>query len=147
MLKDGYDIVRKALIFVGIYRSRKTWVYNSANRWTVNTQSHLFETSWKSMVIRLQLSAYGPWVGPHSACGCLSTVSVHGLCSLSGKTPYRQISLSLVAARLDVILIEALWNLTLLPRCLSSSERLEKSNPESRGFETSRDFAVGRPSA
>ena len=46
-----------------------------------------------------------------------------GLYSLSRKTSYRQISWSLEAVRLDVIMIASLWNLTgisaaLLPRCL-----------------------------
>ena len=49
---------------------------------------------------------------------------IQGLYSLSSKKFYRQISWSLGAARLDVIMIVSLWNLTgilaaLLPRCLS----------------------------
>ena len=49
---------------------------------------------------------------------------IPGLCSLSGKTSYHQISRSIEAARLDVTMIVSLWNLTgisaaLLPRCLS----------------------------
>ena len=48
-----------------------------------------------------------------------------GLCSLSGKRSYRQISWSLKAMILDVIMIILLWNLTgtlaaLLLRCLSN---------------------------
>ena len=48
-----------------------------------------------------------------------------GLYSLSGKTSYRQISRSLEAARLGVIMIVSLWNLTgisaaVLLRCLSN---------------------------
>ena len=51
--------------------------------------------------------------------------NLQGLYSLSGKTPYRQISWSLEAARLCVIIIVSLWNLTgisaaLLPKCLSN---------------------------
>ena len=47
------------------------------------------------------------------------------LYSLSGKTSCRQISWCLKAARLDVMMIVSLWNLTgisvaLLPRCLSN---------------------------
>ena len=54
-----------------------------------------------------------------------------GLYSLSGKTSYRQISWSLEAARLSVIVIVSLWNLTgisaaLLPRCLSNFRAIEK---------------------
>ena len=49
---------------------------------------------------------------------------------LSGKTSYRQISWSLEAARLDIIIIVSLRNLT---------GNFEKPKPESRGFETLRD--------
>ena len=69
------------------------------------------------------------------------------LYSLSGKTSYRQSSWNLAAARLEVrIMIESLWRLTGNLAC-QISERLEKSKPESRGFETLRDLAVQRPSA
>ena len=63
---------------------------------------------------------------------------------------YHQISSSLEAARLDVILIVSLWYSTgisaaLLPRCLSQiSKRLQKSESESRCFETSRDLEITR---
>ena len=53
----------------------------------------------------------------------------HGLYSLSGKTSYRQISLSLMEFARKL------------------SEPLEKIKPESRSFETSRDLVVRRPSA
>ena len=51
--------------------------------------------------------------------------STLGLYSLNGKTSYRQISWSLEAARMDLIMIVSLRNLTgisaaLLPRCLSN---------------------------
>ena len=54
-----------------------------------------------------------------------------GLYSLSGKTSYRQISWSLESARLGVIMIESLCNLTsisaaLLPRCLSNFRAIGK---------------------
>ena len=53
------------------------------------------------------------------------------LYSLSGKTSYRQISRSLEAARLGVIVIVSLWNLTdssaaLLPECLSNFRAIVK---------------------
>ena len=62
-----------------------------------------------------------------------------GLNSLSGKTYYRQISWSLEAARLDVIMIISLWNLTdilatLLPGAWQIPNWWRKSKPESRGF-------------
>ena len=41
-----------------------------------------------------------------------SADGTQGLYSLSGKTSYRQISSSLEAARLGVIMIVSLWNLT-----------------------------------
>ena len=76
--------------------------------------------------------------------------SIHqGFCSLSGRAYYRKKSWSIEAARLDVLMIISLWNLTgisaaLLPRSLSNfrAERLEKFKPESRGFETSRDVVL-----
>ena len=54
-----------------------------------------------------------------------------GLYSLSCKTSYRQISWSLEAARLGIIIIAALWNLTgisavLLSRCLSNFKAIGK---------------------
>ena len=72
--------------------------------------------------------------------------------SLSGKTSYCQISWSLGAAGLDIMLIVSLSNLTvtlvaLLAKCLSNSERMAKSKPESRGFETSRNLVVIRLAA
>ena len=67
-----------------------------------------------------------------------------GLYSLSGKTSYRQITWRLEAARLDIIMIVSHWNLTGISAALL---RLEKSKPQSRGFETSRDLAVRPPSA
>ena len=67
-------------------------------------------------------------------------------------TSYSQISLSLEASRCIVIMIVSLWNLTgitaaLLSRRLLNFKRLEKSKPESRGFETSPDLVMGRPAA
>ena len=69
-----------------------------------------------------------------------------GLYSLSGQTSYRNISWSLESARLDVIMIVLLWNLTCRGTC-QISKRWEKSKSESRGFETSRDLPVRRQSA
>ena len=56
---------------------------------------------------------------------------LQGLYSLSGKTPYHQISWSHGAARLDVILIVSHWNLAgisaaLLPMCLSNFRAIRK---------------------
>ena len=57
---------------------------------------------------------------------------MHGLFSLIVKTSYRQISWTLEAARLDVVMVVSLWNLTgilaaLLPRCLSNFRAIEKN--------------------
>ena len=54
-----------------------------------------------------------------------------GLYSLSGKTSYRQISWSLEAARLDVVMVVSLWNLTgtsaaALPRYLPKFREIGK---------------------
>ena len=54
-----------------------------------------------------------------------------GLYSLSGKTSYHQISWSLEAARLGVVMIASLWNLTgilaaLVPRCLLNFRAIRK---------------------
>ena len=61
--------------------------------------------------------------------GCPNQSVIQGLYSLSGKTSYRQISWSLEVAKLGVIMIVSLWNLTgisaaLLPRCLSNSKAI-----------------------
>ena len=60
-----------------------------------------------------------------------TALPLQGLYSLSGKTSYRKISWSLGAARLGVIMIVSLWNLTgisaaLLPRCLSNFRAIGK---------------------
>ena len=57
--------------------------------------------------------------------GIFHITKTQGLCSLSCKTSYRQISWSLEAARMDVTMIVSLWNLTgisasLLSMCLSN---------------------------
>ena len=56
---------------------------------------------------------------------------IQGIYSPSGKTSYRQISWKLEAARLHVIMIVSLWNLTgisaaLLPRSLSNVRAIGK---------------------
>ena len=60
-------------------------------------------------------------------------VATQDLYSLSSKMSYHQISQSLKAVRLYVIMILSLWNLTcisavLLPRCRQITEQFEKSN-------------------
>ena len=85
-------------------------------------------------------------------CLCQPAVHLQGLYSVSGKTSYRKISWSLEAARLNVMMLLSLWNLTgisvaLLARCLPNLRTIGKFKLESRGFESSRNFAVRRPSA
>ena len=75
-----------------------------------------------------------------SASMCKQTCLV--ICSVRDQKQSRQISWSLEAARLDVIVIVSLWNLTG-----TLTVRLQKFNPVSLNFETSRDLAVKRPSA
>ena len=82
-----------------------------------------------------------PWIIP-----------LQGFCSLSGWASYRKISWRLEAARLGIIIIVSLWNLTgisavLLPRCLSNFKAIGQSKLESRGFEISRDLTVKHPSS
>ena len=71
-------------------------------------------------------------------------ITRHRLYSLSHKTSYHQILWTREAARLNVMMIVTLWNLSGIsqPCCRGAcqvSERLEKSKPESRGFEGSYD--------
>ena len=62
------------------------------------------------------------------------------------KRSYRQISWTVEAARLEVIMIVSLWNLScisaalLLLRRLSNQNDWKKFKPESHGFQTSRDL-------
>ena len=98
---------------------------------------------------------------PHQSTGLLIKVGAKtetckllylGLYSLNGKTSYHQVSWSLEARRFCVIIIVSLWNLTgisapLLPKCISNFRATKMYKPESRGFETSRDFVIRRESA
>ena len=61
------------------------------------------------------------------------THTLQGLCSLNRRTSYRKISWSLEAARLDIIMIVSLWNLTgmsaaLLSRCMLNFRAIGKSS-------------------
>ena len=70
-----------------------------------------------------------------------------GLYSLNSKTSYHQISSSLDDARLDVwtaLKFYTHFGSAGAEVSVNISERLEKSKPESRGFEISRDLAVRR---
>ena len=61
----------------------------------------------------------------------LRSISSLSLYSQSGRASYRKISLSLGAAKLDVVIMVSFWNLTgisaaLLPRCLSNFRAIGK---------------------
>ena len=71
----------------------------------------------------------------------------HGLYSLSDKTYYRQIFRGWI---LELSYRSEILQASRQPCCRGVcyiSERLERSKPESHGFEAARDLAVGRPSA
>ena len=79
-------------------------------------------------------------------CTAVEISFVQGLNSLSDKTSYHQISCSLEAASLDLIMIVSLWNSTGSSAALSILERLETSKPQSHSPETSQDIEARRPS-
>ena len=69
--------------------------------------------------------------------------------SITGKTPYREISWSLEALRLAVEIITWIFNLTgtsaaVLPRCLSNFRAIEQFQYKSRDFESSRGLTKRR---
>ena len=73
-----------------------------------------------------------------------------GLYSLSGWTSYRKISWSLKPRNLDLVFSNhsEIWRaIRQLPRCLPNFRAIRSLIIPSRGFETSRDLAVRRPSA
>ena len=79
---------------------------------------------------------------------------LQGLSSLSGRTSCRQISCRQVSKPRDWMLkwscCSDIWQAyrQCCCRCACKiSERVEKSKPEYRGFDTSRDLVVRRPSA
>ena len=70
-------------------------------------------------------------LGVYYTGGFSAMIAKQGLYSLSGKTSYRQISWSLEAARLDVVMVVSLWNLTgtsaaALPRYLPNVRAIGK---------------------
>ena len=72
----------------------------------------------------------------------MPTALLPGLYSLSGKSSFRQISWSLAATWLNIMMI--VW-CSGRDACLFS-ERLKKSKTKSHGFKASHDLAVRRPS-
>ena len=95
----------------------------------IRTEIHTF--SCKKMYLKM---SSGTWRSFCLGLNVLSAMNIElnqGLYSLSGKTSCRQISWSLEAARLGVIMIVSLWNLTgipaaLLPRCLLNFRAIGK---------------------
>ena len=104
----------------------------------------LAPSQWETALL---CNAISHWLGANqeSALSQQWLIAYHlGLYLLSSKTPYRQVSWSLKATRLDVMIIISLWQLTgilaaLLPRCLSNFR-------ESHSFETSQNLMVRHPS-
>ena len=73
-------------------------------------------------------------------------IGQQGLYSLCGNTSHRQISWSLDATRLHVVMIVSLWYLKSIS-AVQISALLERSKSEFRSFDTSRDLAVKHSSA
>ena len=141
-----YHDIEHIWIYVGITTSCSLYVSSDVRKYVTHFDDHICSPG----------GSLKPYRGHslHKADSRMAPVPTQGLYSLSGKTSYRQISWSLEATRLDVIMIISLWNLTgistALQRCRDAcqiSEWLGKSKPESHGVETSRDLAVRRPSA
>ena len=69
---------------------------------------------------------------------------------LRGRTSYSQISRGLEAARMYIMTIVSLFNQASRQHCCRCAcqitERVEESKHESRGFETSQDLVIRRPS-
>ena len=111
-----------AVIFLKHNKNYKT-LWNNINFWYKMNRLKIYIDKIKMMLVG---------ESPNQVTECrwflLSNDDTHlelGLYSLSDKTSYRQISRSLEAARLGVIMIVSLWNLTgisaaVLPRCLSN---------------------------
>ena len=121
------------------WRSPEMWLIHNKKMLISNTFLRYFPSSLIHTVIYNNVFIWD----------ILTVYDIYGLYSLSGWATSRKILWSLETARLDVLRIVSLRNLTaisaaLLPRSL---ERLEKSKPQSRGFETLQGHTVRRPSA
>ena len=119
------------------------WLLRWSRQKFENSTTALGSTTWLPfcLCMKIQYAPYNMhmvWVWLYS-----------DLYSLSRMTSCRQMSWSLEAAWLGVIMIVTLCNLAgnCCRGAYQISERLEKSRPESRGFEISRNLAVRRPSA
>ena len=115
------------LIICFMNEKRKSWQLSETWCGVYNVEKH---------VLSIPSSMYGYWNFPDSKVRGANMANMFapwtlGLYSLSGKTSYRQISWSLETARLGVIMIVSLWNLTgisaaLLPRCLLNFRAIGK---------------------
>ena len=119
-------------LWVWLCRSTCTWWAESLKTVLSNAWWATEVQTWDSIALKGQ---------PALVCSCSDcfycsfcsffSKKQQSLYSLSGKTSYRQISWSLEATRLSVIMIVSHWNLTgisaaLLPRCLSNFRAIEK---------------------
>ena len=96
------------------------WTFRNKPQWNFNRNSNIFiqENALENVVCDLASSGLGSNVliyvmtsGRWRRNSYIPSF-LQGLHSLSGKTSYRQISWTLEAARLYIIMIESLWNLT-----------------------------------
>ena len=121
-----YHGIGSIWIYVGITTSCSLYVSSDVRKYVTHFDDHICSPG----------CSLKPYRGHslHKADSRMAPVPTQGLYSLSGKTSYRQISWSLDATRLDVIMIISLWNLTgistALQRCRDAcqiSEWLGKS--------------------
>ena len=119
--------------------------------WTISVK---FESTYKNVFIKNIIQNFVGRILICFACTSLwcSFLTWTRVYSLSGRTSYRKISWSLEAARfsLDFSNRSWIWQTPGQQRCRDAcqiSERRDRYNIQSRGFETSQDLAVRRPSA
>ena len=118
-------------VFKCIFLSENTWILISISQKCVPRGHWIDNKSSWIQVIAWHQTDDKPLPEPIMTYSTDAYVRHQGLYSLSSKTSYRQISWSLEAARLGVIMIVSLWNLTgisaaLLPRCLLNFRAIGK---------------------
>ena len=103
-----------------------------------------------SLYLVLLCADYCKVAGRHHVCGL--EITIHGICSLNGRTSYRRISRSLEAVRLGLVFFNRseIWQAHRQQRCRDAcqiSERYNHYNTQSRSFDTLRDLPVKRLTA
>ena len=119
----------------GEYRNNKQWVWGAGYRSSRGERCVYMRDAVDGVCMHKLLSS-----------------ASQSLYSLSSKRSYRQTSWSVEAARFDATKRVSICNLTgisaaPLSMCLSNFRAIEKSKPDSRGLQTSRDVEVRRPPA